>query len=343
MSGPAIMLQNRRFLLIRRPSGLPVAEDFELVTEAVAPLSEGQFLVSNQYASLDPAIRGWMDDAPSYLPPIKLGDPVRAPTIGTVIQSRHADFPVGKWISGMNAIEDYSVCTSSAFTRLIDPDALPSVTNYLSVIGAKGLTAYFALLEIGRPRAGETVLVSGAAGAVGSLVGQIAKLKGCRTIGIAGGPGKCTRLLRDYGYDGAIDYKGKSCEELAAAIRTLAPEGVDLVFENVGGDILDAGLLALKAKGRVVLCGLISQYNSKPRPINNLWQLIVMGARIEGFILTDFVARFGEAIPELTSWLKSGLLRVDEHIDEGIENALPAFLRLFDGSNEGKMILKIAT
>jgi len=333
---------NRRFTLVRRPDGMPVADDFSLIEEPTPELAEGEFLLRNHYASLDPAIRGWMDDAPSYLPPIALGAPVRATTVGVVAESRNPDFPVGRWASGLNGIEDYSLCVAGGFTSPIDPDAVPSVTNYLSAVGAIGLTAYFALLEVGRPKAGDTVLVSGAAGAVGSLVGQIAKMKGCRTIGIAGGPAKCARLLRDYGYDAAIDYRGKSVAELAAAIREAAPDGVDVQFENVGGEILDAGLLALNPKGRVVLCGLISQYNSAPGPTYNVWQLIVQGARMEGFILTHYIPRFAEAIPELAAWVKSGALRVDEHIDEGIENTLPAFLRLFAGTNDGKMILKLA-
>jgi NADPH-dependent curcumin reductase CurA len=336
------MPSNRRFTLVRRPHGLPVPEDFRLIEEPTPALAEGQFLLRNHYASLDPAIRGWMDDAPSYLPPIRLGDPVRATTVGVVAESRNPDFPVGQWASGLNAIEDYSLCEPGGFTSAVDPGAVPSVTNYLSAVGAIGLTAYLALLDVGKPKAGETVLVSGAAGAVGSIVGQIARMKGCRTIGIAGGADKCARLTRDYGYDAAIDYRDKSESELAAAIRQAAPNGVDIQFENVGGAILDAGLLAINPKARIVLCGLISQYNSEPAPTRNIWQLIVQGARMEGFILTQHLPRFAEAIPELAGWVKSGKLRVDEHIDEGIENALPAFLRLFEGSNQGKMILKIS-
>lgn len=336
------MPRNRRFTLIRRPDGLPVEADFSLVEEDTPPLNDGDFLLRNHYASLDPAIRGWMDDAPSYLPPIRLGDPVRATTVGIVAESRNPDFAVGSWASGLNGIEEYSLCGAGGFTSPVDPDAVPSVTNYLSAVGATGLTAYFALLDLGKPQAGETVLVSGAAGAVGSLVGQIAKMRGCRTVGIAGGSEKCRRLTQDYGYDAAIDYRGKSLDQLAAAIRQAAPDGIDVHFENVGGEILDAALLSIRAGGRVVLCGLISQYNSEPKPILNLWRLIVQGARVEGFILTQFIPRFGEAIPELAAWVKAGKLRVDEHIDSGIENMLPAFLRLFEGTNEGKMILKLA-
>lgn len=333
------MPTNRRFTLVRRPNGMPVDADFALVTEATPALNEGQFLVRNHYASLDPAIRGWMDDKPSYLPPIQLGAPVRASTLGVVVESRNPDFPVGSWAAGLNGIEEFSVLQPGA-GRPIDPNALPSVTNHMTLRGV-ALTAYFALLELGRPQAGETVLVSGAAGGVGSLVGQIAKMKGCRTVGIAGGPRKCERLLRDYGYDAAIDYRGKTPEQLVAAIREAAPNGVDVQFENVGGQILDAGLMTLNPNARVVLCGMISQYNSTPAPINNLWQLIVNGARIEGFIMTQFVPRIAEAMPNLIAWVNEGKLRLDEHIEEGIENTLPAFLRLFEGTNEGKMILKL--
>jgi NADPH-dependent curcumin reductase CurA len=336
------MPTNRRFTLERRPNGTPVPDDFALLEVETPALNDGEFLIRNHYASLDPAIRGWMDDLPSYLPPIKLGDPVRATTVGIVSESRNPDFPVGSWASGLNGLEDYSLGTSGGFTSPIDPDAVPTVTNYLSSVGAIGLTAYFGLLEAGKPQAGETVLVSGAAGAVGSMVGQIARMKGCRTIGIAGGAEKCARLIRDYGYDAAIDYRGKSLIELTAAIQAAAPDGVDVQFENVGGEILDAGLMTLNPRGRVVLCGLISQYNSAPIPITNIWRLIAQGARMEGFILTHYVQRFAEAIPQLAAWTKSGAIRVDEHIDVGLENALPAFLRLFDGSNRGKMILKIA-
>jgi NADPH-dependent curcumin reductase CurA len=337
----AQMSSNRRFKLVRRPQGMPVDADFTLVTEAIEALTPGQFLLRNHYASLDPAMRGWMDDRPSYVPPMVLNEPVRASTVGVVVESLNPDFPVGTWATGMLGIEDYSLCEPRGVTA-IDPEAMPSVTNYLSLLGSAGLTAYFALLDVGQPKAGETVLVSGASGAVGSLVGQIAKLKGCRTVGIAGGPQKCDKLIREYGFDAAIDYRGKSQGDLVAAIHEAAPEGIDLQFENVGGDILDAGLLSLKRKGRVVLCGLISQYNSAPAPTHNLWQLIVKGAQIEGFILTHYIRQFGEAIPQLMAWANEGKVHMDEHIDEGIENTLPAFLRLFQGTNEGKMILKLA-
>jgi len=337
------MPENRRFILAARPQGDPRASDFELRSEPLPELADGQFLIRNHYASLDPAMRGWMDDVPSYMPPIPLGAPVRASTIGVVEQSRAEGFPVGQWVLGLNGIEDYSIGTAGGFTKPIDPGLVPAVTNYLSILGAVGMTAYFGLLEVCEPKPGDTVLVTGAAGAVGSLVGQIAKIKGCRVIGIAGGAEKCARLTERYGFDAAIDYRGKDLSALTAAIHAEAPDGLDVIFENVGGDILDAGLNNLRHGARIGLCGLISEYNSTTRVgARNLWQLIVHRASIRGLLVADYVARFGEGGAAMAGWAAEGRLVVDEHIDEGIENAFPAFMRLFEGSNQGKMILKLA-
>ena len=337
------MSENRRFILVQRPVGDPRASDFELRTEPLPELAEGQFLIRNHYASLDPAMRGWMDDVPSYMPPIPLGAAVRASTIGVVEQSRAEGFPVGQWVVGLNAIEDYSLGVTGGFTQPIDPALVPAVTNYLSILGAVGMTAYFGLLEVCEPKPGDTVLVTGAAGAVGSLVGQIAKIQGCRVIGIAGGAEKCARLTERYGFDAAIDYRGKDLAALTAAIHAEAPDGLDVIFENVGGDILDAGLNNLRHGARIGLCGLISEYNSTERVgARNLWQLIVHRASIRGLLVADYVPRFGEGGAAMAKWAAEGKLVVDEHIDEGIENAFPAFMRLFEGSNQGKMILKLA-
>ncbi len=336
------MPQNRRFLLQRRPDGEPVREDFELVTESTADLADGQFLIRNHYASLDPAMRGWMDAGGNYMPPIPLGDPVRASTIGMVEESRADGFEKGQWVMGLHALEDYSLSQAGGFTQPIDPDLVPDITNYLSIFGAVGMTAYFGLLDVCEPKEGETVLVSGAAGAVGSLVGQIAKIQGCRAVGIAGGPEKCARLTERYGFDAAIDYKGKDEAALTQAIAAAAPDGVDVIFENVGGAILDAGLMNLNMNARVGLCGLISEYNTDPRGARNLWQLIVMRAKIQGLLVSDYVPRFGEGGAKMGEWAAAGKLVIDEHIDEGLENAFDAFMRLFAGSNQGKMILKIA-
>lgn len=339
------MTTNRRFILKRRPVGTPVADDFEQRSEPLPELADGQFLIRNHYASLDPAIRGWMDDTPSYMPPIPLGMPVRASTVGEIVASKAADFPAGAWVSGLNAIEEYSVGMTGGFSNLVDISAVPSPTNFLSVLGAVGMTAYFGYLEVCKPQAGDAVLVTGAAGAVGSLVGQIAKIKGAsKVIGVAGGPEKCARLIKRYGYDAAIDYRGKSLDQLTAAIAAEAPGGVNIIFENVGGDILDAGLNNLAMHARIGLCGLISEYNNSGEKTGarNVWQLIVKRAAIQGLLVADYIPRFGEGIAEMASWLREGKLVFDEHIDEGIDNALPAFLRLFSGTNDGKMILKLA-
>lgn len=336
------MPNNRRFLLRRRPNGEPVREDFELVTEPTPELAEGQFLIRNHYASLDPAMRGWMDAEGNYMPPIPLGEPVRATTIGVVEESRADGFEKGMWMMGLNALEDYSVAEAGGFTQPIDPDMVPSVTNYLSLFGAVGMTAYFGFLEVCEPKEGETVLVSGAAGAVGSLVGQLARIHGCRAIGIAGGPEKCARLTGKYGFDASIDYKGKDEAALTAAIADAAPGGVDIIFENVGGIILDAGLMNLNLHARVGLCGLISEYNTAPRGARNLWQLIVKRASIRGLLVADYVDRFAEGAAKIGEWAAAGKIVIDEHIDEGLENAFDSFMRLFAGTNDGKMILKIA-
>lgn len=330
----------RRFTLARRPQGTPVAADFALVEEALPALGEGEFLIANRFASLDPAIRGWLDDVPSYMPPVALGDAVRATTVGVVAESRAEGFPVGQWVVGLNAIETHSVGREGGFTSPVDPSVVPSPTNFLSVLGAVGMTAWFGLMEEGRPQPGQTLLVSGAAGAVGSLVGQLGTIAGTRSIGIAGGPEKCRRLVERYGFAAAIDHRGKSADALADEIRALAPGGLDLVFENVGGACLDAALMNLRDGARIILCGLISEYNSPERVgARNLWQLIVHAASIKGLLVRDYVARFPEGIAAMAPLVASGRLLFDEHVDHGIEQAFPAFMRLFEGTNDGKMIL----
>ncbi|CAH0353689.1 MAG: NADP-dependent oxidoreductase [Sphingobium sp.] len=332
---------NRRFLLTARPDGMPKDSDFALVDAPLPELQAGEFLIRNHYASLDPAIRGWLDDVPSYLPPVALGDPVRATTVGIVEESKAEGFKPGDWVMGLNGIERYSVGKLGGFTQPIDVSLVPSPTNFLSVMGAVGLTAYFGVTEILQPKSGQTLLVSGAAGAVGSLVGQLGKRAGCRVIGIAGGPAKCARLIDDYGFDAAIDYRGKDAAALSADIGAAAPDGIDLVFENVGGVGLDATLDHLNQFAKVALCGLISEYNSEHYGTRNLWQLIVHSATIRGFLISEFLDRFVEGGTAMAKMAAEGTLRFDEHIEEGIDNALPAFLRLFEGSNQGKMILKL--
>lgn len=335
-------LMNRRFLLVRRPSGTPVIADFSMVEAPVPTAPEGGMVVRNHYISLDPAQRGWMDDTPSYMPPIPLGEPVRATTVGVVHESRNPDFKVGDWVLGLNAMEDYSVVLPGGFTSAIDVSLVDSPSRFLSAVGAVGLTAYFGLLEVGKPQAGETLLVTGAAGAVGAMVGQIGKIKGARVIGIAGGADKCRRLIEDYGFDVAIDYKGKSEAELTAEIAAAAPQGVDIVFENVGGVVMEAVAMNLAQRARVVLCGLISEYNSAERVgLRNLWQVIVKQATIHGFLIAGYVDRFAEGGAQVAQWIGSGRIRADEDIQHGLENSYGAFMRLFSGANTGKLVLKI--
>ena len=337
------MPANRRFLLVRRPSGLPVVEDFQLVEEPVPTPPPGGFVVRNHYASLDPAQRGWMDDVPSYMPPIRLGDAVRATTVGTIHASDSADFRPGDWVLGVNGLEEYSVGTPGGFASKIDVSAVDTPSRYLSVLGAVGLTAYFAMTDVARPKAGETLLVSGAAGAVGSVVGQIGKINGCRVIGIAGGPDKCRRLIEEFGFDVAIDYKGKRLRELSDEIGAAAPDGIDIQFENVGGIILEAGIFNLARNARVILCGLISEYNETQKVgIRNLWQVLTKEATIHGFLISAYVDRFAEGAAQMAQWMAEGCLHMDEDIQQGLENAFPAFMRLFSGANTGKLILKIA-
>lgn len=338
-----MMAENRRFLLVRRPEGTPVEADFRLESREIPSPPPGGIVVRNHYASLDPAQRGWMDDAESYMPPIPLGDPVRATTVGIVHASDNPDFAVGQWVMGLNALEDYSVAMPGGFTMPIDVDVVPSPSSYLSALGAVGLTAYFGLLEVAKPQPGETLLVSGAAGAVGSAVGQIGKIKGCHVVGIAGGAEKCRRLTEDYGFDVAIDYKGKDHAALVAAIAEAAPNGVNMVFENVGGPVMEAEVFNLAHHARIVLCGLISEYNSPEKVgLRNLWQVLARRATIHGFLIADYADRFAEGGMQMAQWLAEGKLRMDEDVQEGLENAYAAFMRLFTGANTGKLVLKIA-
>lgn len=336
------MTENRRFLLKRRPVGEPRADDFETVVEPVPRLEDGTFLIRNLYVSLDPAMRGWLDDRPSYQAPVAIGDPVRASTVGRVVASRNPAFPEGACVTGLNAIEDYTrVEATNLFFRRVDAN-IP-LTYHLSALGGPGLTAFFGMTEIGRPVAGETVLVTAAAGAVGSIAGQIARIMGCRVIGIAGGEEKCRRAQERYGFDAMIDYRGKDTNALAEAIAQAAPNGVDLIFENVGGILLDAGLLSLNTCGRVALCGLINDYNRQddPHGTRQLWQLITKRARIEGFLLSGFKDRFAEGAAAMRAWLDTGEICFDEEVVTGMEAVLPAFLSLFQGTNRGKIIVEL--
>jgi NADPH-dependent curcumin reductase CurA len=329
---------NRQFLLAKRPSGAASREDFTYQQVPVAEVVAGQILVKNEYLSLDPAMRGWMNEGKSYIAPVNLGDVMRALGVGKVIESKSPNFAVGDYVQGALGVQDFFVGEPQGFYK-VDP-ALAPLPRYLSALGMTGMTAYFALLSVGAPKAGDTVVISGAAGAVGSIAGQIAKIKGCRVIGIAGGQEKCQLLIDDLGFDGVIDYKN---EDVVAGLKRECPKGVDVYFDNVGGDILDAVLSRLAPKARVVICGAISQYNNKEAvkgPANYL-SLLVNRARMEGFVVMDYAAQFATAGQEMAGWLASGQLKSKEHIVDGLETFPETLSKLFKGENIGKLVLKV--
>jgi NADPH-dependent curcumin reductase CurA len=329
---------NRQWRLAARPRGLPVATDWEFREEAVPGHGEGEFLVRVLGISLDPAMRGWMNAGRSYLPPVGVGEVMRALGAGVVVASKHPDFQAGDHVTGNFGVQDYSV-SDGAFVDRIAVDVAP-LTMYLSVLGMPGLTAYFGLLDIGRPQPGETVVVSAAAGAVGMIVGQIAKIKGCRAVGIAGGAEKCRFIVEELGFDAAIDYKN---DDLRAALREHCPDRVDVYFDNVGGDVLDAVLARLARHARVVICGSISQYNNEgpARWPANYMALLVDRARMEGFLVFDYAARYADAAAEMAGWIAEGRLRSLEDVVTGLEQFPETLLKLFRGENFGKLILAL--
>jgi NADPH-dependent curcumin reductase len=329
---------NHQFRLAARPVGLPKPSDWSYVEEPVGEPGDGEVLVKIAYVSLDPAMRGWMNEGRSYIPPVGIGEVMRAFAVGEVIASKDADVPVGSHVGGLLGAQEYSVANGKGVFK-VDPGLAP-LPVYLGALGMPGVTAYFGLLDIGRPQEGETVVVSGAAGAVGGLVGQIAKIKGCRVVGIAGGPQKCGHLLEDLGFDATIDYK---TEDVDAALSQHCERGIDIYFDNVGGEILDAALAHLARKARVVICGAISQYNNTtpPRGPSNYLSLLVNNASMTGFTMGDYIARYGEAVQEMAGWLAAGKLISREDVAEGLENFPDTLLRLFRGENTGKLVLKL--
>jgi len=329
---------NHQFQLAARPVGLPKPSDWHYAEVPVAEPGEGEVLVKVQYISLDPAMRGWMNDGRSYIAPVGIGDVMRSFSAGEVIASNDPDVAVGEHVGGLLGVQEYAVAHGKGVFK-VDTKLAP-LPVYLGTLGMPGVTAYFGLLDIGKPEQGNTVVVSGAAGAVGGLVGQIAKLKGCRVVGIAGGPQKCSDVVAQLGFDAVIDYKG---EDLDAALTEHCPDGIDIYFDNVGGEILDAALAHLARHARVVICGAISQYNSTTAikgPANYL-SLLVNHASMTGFVMSDYLDRYGEAVTEMAGWLASGQLISREDIAEGLENFPDTLLRLFKGENIGKLVLKI--
>jgi hypothetical protein len=330
---------NRQVRLKSRPADIPQAEHFEIVNSPVPYLGDNEVLVRNIYLSVEPAMRGWVSDVANYSEPIPLGTVMRALAVGRVEASRHSDFKPGEYVTGMFGWQDYAAVEMKVIQRKVTETDLPISTS-LGVLGLNGLTAYFGLQEIGQPKTGETVVVSTAAGAVGSCVGQIAKIKGCRTVGITGGPEKA-RICRDeFRYDAAIDYKA---DNLDSALAAACPEGVDVYYDNTAGTISDAVLKHLRVGARVVICGTASIANWEPIPQGPRVErhLLVKRARMQGFIIFDYADRYIEALQELTQWVQQGQIRYREDILEGIDQAPGSIAGLYRGENFGKRLIRI--
>jgi NADPH-dependent curcumin reductase CurA len=330
---------NRAFRLASRPVGLPTRDNWDLTEEPVAEPEDGHVLVEVLYISLDPAMRGWMNDTRSYVPPVGIGDVMRALAVGRVVASRDERFAEGDYVTSLLGVQEYATVPGDAL-RKVDPELAP-LPKWLSALGMTGMTAYFGLLDIGRPEPGQTVVVSGAAGAVGQLVGQIAKLQGARAIGIAGGPVKCECVTGEMGFDAAIDYKR---ENVSAALREHCPDGIDVYFDNVGGEILDVALAQLARHARVVICGAISQYNSTEpfRGPSNYMSLLVNHASMTGFVVSDYGARYAEGGRQMGEWLAAGKITSREDVARGGIEAFPeTLLKLFSGENDGKLVLAV--
>jgi NADPH-dependent curcumin reductase CurA len=312
-------LTNHQFRLATRPVGLPKRSDFNYTEEPLQDPGPGQLLVKVLYVSLDPAMRGWMNEGKSYVPPVGIGEVMRAGAVGRM--------------------QEYALSDGKGITK-VDPKLAP-LPVYLGTLGMPGLTAYFGLLEVGALKAGDTVVVSGAAGAVGMPVGQIAKIKGARAVGLAGSPEKCQYVVKELGFDTCIDYKK---EDVKAALRQHCPNGINVYFDNVGGEILDAALAQLARGARVVICGAISQYNSTTgfKGPSNYMSLLVNRARMEGFVVFDFAARYGEAAREMAGWRAAGKLKSREDVVSGLETFPETLLKLFSGENFGKLVIKVA-
>jgi NADPH-dependent curcumin reductase CurA len=328
---------NRQVTLAARPVGFPKESDFELVETETPEPGPGEVLVHNQYVSVDPYQRGRMSEARSYAKPVQIGEVMTAQAAGDVVASNDPRFAPGDEVVGTLGWQEYATARGSAIRKAVD--GAPLQAN-LHVLGTNGLTAYFGLFDVAHAKAGDTVVVSAAHGAVGQVVGQLAKIAGCRTVGIAGGPDKKAECAELFGYDAAIDYKQ---DDVNAALKEACPSGIDVYFDNVGGEITDAVLRRLALHARVAVCGQVSLYNATEQPMGprNFGALIVARARVEGFLINDFVSRFGEALPRLAQWLAEGKIRYTEDIVEGIERTPEAFFRVLRGDNRGKQLVKL--
>ena len=330
---------NKQQILKKRPVGLPDKDTWEFVESKLPELTDGEMLIDQEYISLDPAMRGWINKARSYIPPVEIGDVMRAGSVGKVIKTKGKTlFNIGDHVTGWGGVQNYCITNGENFYK-VDPEKAP-LSYYIGILGMPGMTAYFGILEVGEIKEGDVVLVSGAAGAVGSIVGQIAKIKGCRVIGIAGGKSKCDYLTEKLGFDGSIDYKN---ENVAHGIKKHCPKGIDVYFDNVGGEILDSALIFLRKKARVVICGAISQYNaeSEVKGPKNYLSLLVNRASMKGMVVLDYAPKYLEAMKQMAVWILEGKLFYKEDVYNGIENFRETFLRLFSGDKMGKLILKI--
>jgi len=331
-------MTNTQIKLAQRPVGLPTSDTFNIEKNPVPTIKDGEVLLKTKFISLDPAMRGWMNNTRSYIPPVGIGEVMRAGTVGEVVESKHGKYAVGDILVGNAGVQEY-IATDTKGYHQVDPRLAP-LPVFLGTLGMPGFTAYFGLLRIGEPKAGETVLVSGAAGAVGSIVGQIAKIKGCRVVGIAGGPEKCDYIINELGFDAAIDYKAGS---LRADMKRTCPDGIDVYFDNVGGEILDTALTRLNMHARIVICGAISQYNNTT-PVKgpaNYLSLLVSRARMQGMVVFDYAKDYGVAAKDMAGWMQEGKLKSREDVYEGIENFHETFLRLFSGDKMGKLVLAV--
>lgn len=333
-------LENRRVLLNARPVGVPGPEYFSIDTAPVSDLKAGEFLVHNQFLSVDPAMRGWVNDAPNYLPPVPLGDVMRAFSVGEIIQSNHPEYQVGEMVSGLFGWQRYAISDGqNVMRRVTDTDLSPSLA--LGILGLNGITAYFGLLDVCNPQEGETVVVSTAAGAVGSCVGQLAKIRGCKTIGITGGPEKVALCTSEFGYDQAIDYKNAA--DLSGEIGEKCPEGVNAYFDNTCGPITDAVFEHLALGARITVCGTAAIQEWDPLPIGPRVhrQLMVNRARMTGFLVLDYKDRYMDAVADLADWVRGGHITSREHILGGMDNAPGSLQMLYQGENTGKLLIKV--
>jgi NADPH:quinone reductase len=334
-------VKNRQILLAARPEGIPKESDFRLVESPVPTPGAGQFLVKTNYLSVDPYMRGRMSEAKSYAEPVQIGQVMVGGTVGTIVESRHPEYRAGEVVIGYWGWQEYAVSDGQGVQRF--DTSLAPMSTALGVLGMPGMTAYFGLLEIGKPKAGETVFISGAAGAVGALVGQIAKITGCRVVGSAGSQQKADYLLGELGFDAAFNYK--EVKDYAAKLQEVCPQGIDVYFDNVGGPLTDAVFTQINVGARVVICGQIDQYNATrpPRGPRLFWHLIVKQARVEGFLVFQFAKRFPEGQQQVARWLKEGKIMYRESIADGLETAPKAFIGLFHGENFGKQLVRVAT